>query len=382
MQKFRSTAASIAGAATGSLCLALCLALPLGCASPGNPRPPSLNLPDKATDVSAIRIGDRVKISWTPPTRTTDRVDIAFPVTVEICRDPVLPPPRIKPPRPVPVPCTAVIHLAGHTGPSEAEDVLPAAFLSAPRVALAYTIRLLNPAGRYAEGTAPVYVASGPSEPAVKDFRVTQTRPGIVLEWGETPADVAVEVTRTLMDPPKPPAQPAGKGRLPVGKKTDPAAPVLLRPATAANGMLDTAPVTGLAYTYTAQRISNVELAGHPLQLRSEPAPARTVILRDTFPPDAPRGLVSVPGSLNGKPTIDLSWDPNAEPDLAGYHVFRADLADSGATTPRLLTPELLMGPAFRDTSVLAGHRYRYTVTALDKSGNESRISEAIDDIP
>jgi hypothetical protein len=379
MRKLRFPAALLAGVLAGPLLV--------GCASPGNPRPPSLNLPDKATDVTAVRIGDRVKLSWTPPTRTTDKVDIGFPVTVEICRDPVLPPPRVKPPRPIPMPCTSVMHLAGHAGPSMAEDVLPASLLNGPRVALAYRIRLLNPAGRSTDATAPVFAASGPTEPAVPGFRVTQTRPGVVLEWGATPPEAAVEVTRTLIQPPSAAPKPKEKDPkdknkgLPIGKKKDPAAPVLLRPETVANGMLDTAPVTGSTYTYTAQRISNVELAGNALQLRSEPTAALTVTLRDTFPPGPPRGLVSVPGSLNGKVTLDLSWDANPEPDLAGYHVYRVDLADAGAA-PRLLTPELLTVPAFRDTNVLPNHRYRYQVTALDRSGNESRISEAIEDIP
>ncbi|SFS05099.1 hypothetical protein SAMN05421771_1033 [Granulicella pectinivorans] len=373
MLKLRFPAVLAAGVAVGLLCI--------GCASPGNPRPPSLNLPDKATDLSALRIGDRVKISWSPPTRTTDGVDIGFPVTVEICRDPVLPPPRVKPPRPVPVPCTAVLHLPGHAGASTAEDKLPASLLAGPRLAIAYRIRLLNPSGRSAAPTAPVFAPSGPAEPVVAAFHATQTRPGVVLEWGPTPPEAAVEVTRTLVQPQAAAPKEKKQGDIPVGKKTDPAAPVLLRPATPANGMLDTAPVTGLTYTYTAQRISNVELGGRALQLRSEPTSTISVALRDTFPPAPPRGLESVPGSLNGKATLDLSWEANTESDLAGYRVYRVDLADP-FSTPRLLTPEPLTEPAFRDTAVLPHHRYRYRVTALDRSGNESRTSEAIEDIP
>jgi hypothetical protein len=357
-------------------------ALLAGCASPGNPRPPSLNLPDKVTDLTASRIGDRVKISWSPPTRTTDGVDIEFPVTVEICRDPVLPPPSTRSRKPIPIPCTSVKRLTGHTGPSTAEDTLPASLTTGPRLAVAYRLRLLNPAGRSAAASTPVYVASGPAEPAVASFHATQTRPGVVLEWAPTPPESAVEVTRTLIQPPAPAPAPKPQGKaLPVGKKKDPAAPVLLRPATPAHGMLDPVPLISQTYTYTAQRISNVELAGHPLQLRSEPTPALTLALRDTFPPVSPRGLVSVPGTLANQPTLDLSWDPNPEPDLAGYRVYRLDLAGP-TSTPRLLTPELLAGPAFRDPGVLPNHRYRYQVTAVDRTGNESSPSTSIEDAP
>jgi len=372
-------------AATASAILAGILLT--GCASPGNPRPPSLHLPEKVADLAVLRIGDRIKIFWTPPTHTTDGVDINFPVTVEICRDPVLPPPAIRPARPVPTPCTSVQHFPAPAGPSTAEDILPPSLTALPRVAIAYRVRLLNPAGRSADPSVPVFIASGPAEPPVASFHATQTPPGVVLEWAPAPSESAVEVTRTLILPPapKPAAKPATKP-LPIGKKTDPAAPVLLRPATPANGMLDTVPVVvsqpaSQTVTYTAQRIALVELAGHPLQLRSEPTPLITLVLRDTFPPVPPRGLVSIPGTLASQPTLDLSWDPNPEPDLAGYRVYRLDLADP-SSSPRLLTPQPLSGPAFRDSGVLPSHRYRYQVTAIDRTGNESAPSAPIEDAP
>jgi len=36
-----------------------------------------------------------------------------------------------------------------------------------------------------------------------------------------------------------------------------------------------------------------------------------------------------------------------------------------------------LLAPAYRDTSVEPGHRYWYTVTAVDRAGNESEASGA-----
>jgi fibronectin type 3 domain-containing protein len=38
----------------------------------------------------------------------------------------------------------------------------------------------------------------------------------------------------------------------------------------------------------------------------------------------------------------------------------------------------LLPTPAVRDTSVQAGHRYWYTVTAVDRAGNESALSAPV----
>jgi fibronectin type 3 domain-containing protein len=59
----------------------------------------------------------------------------------------------------------------------------------------------------------------------------------------------------------------------------------------------------------------------------------------------------------------------NPETDLAGYHVYRSE---QQGTPGQLVTPDLLLSPAYRDTSVQFGHRYWYAVTAVDRSGNES----------
>src|ERR1035441_7007917 len=60
-----------------------------GCASPGPPLPPSLKLPEivSASSETATRAGDEVRLHWTTPSRTTDKMLIAGPVTAEICRE-------------------------------------------------------------------------------------------------------------------------------------------------------------------------------------------------------------------------------------------------------------------------------------------------------
>src|ERR1700734_1023122 len=65
---------------------ALLIASAVGCASPGPPRAPSLNLPEVVKDLPADRVGDAVKLHWDTPAKTTDRIDIKGPVTAEICR--------------------------------------------------------------------------------------------------------------------------------------------------------------------------------------------------------------------------------------------------------------------------------------------------------
>ena len=46
-----------------------------------------------------------------------------------------------------------------------------------------------------------------------------------------------------------------------------------------------------------------------------------------------------------------------------------------GETWTRVSGPQPLTGPAWRDSSITAGERYRYAVTAIDLTGNESQKS-------
>jgi fibronectin type 3 domain-containing protein len=72
---------------------------------------------------------------------------------------------------------------------------------------------------------------------------------------------------------------------------------------------------------------------------------------------------------------VDLSWSINVENDLAGYRVYRSETRGERG---QLLQAELVSSPAFRDSSVESGHRYWYSVTAVDRAGNESQVSEAV----
>jgi len=71
---------------------------------------------------------------------------------------------------------------------------------------------------------------------------------------------------------------------------------------------------------------------------------------------------------------VDLSWSISPETDVAGYRVYRSE--SEGARGDTL--SELLPTPAYRDASVQPGRRYWYSVTAVDRSGNESDPSPQI----
>src|SRR4030088_441429 len=64
----------------------LLLAFLTGCASVGPPLPPSLELPKPPNDLGAQRKGDRVLLTWTVPSVTTDRQRVRRPGPTWICR--------------------------------------------------------------------------------------------------------------------------------------------------------------------------------------------------------------------------------------------------------------------------------------------------------
>src|ERR1700739_607725 len=58
------------------------------CATIGPPRHPSLDLPKPPSDRRAARKGEKVTLTWTIPTSTTDRQVIHSVGPTQICRGP------------------------------------------------------------------------------------------------------------------------------------------------------------------------------------------------------------------------------------------------------------------------------------------------------
>ena len=143
--------------------------------------------------------------------------------------------------------------------------------------------------------------------------------------------------------------------------------------ATSAAEFLDTGFDYGKTYAYLVRSV----VLADGVQRESEDSQAAVVTPRDTFPPATPQGIVAalIPGSAAGSLVVDLSWSINVEVDLAGYRLYRSE---QEGTPEHLLSPDLLPTPAYRDNSVSSGKRYWYTVTAVDRAGNESAPSAAV----
>src|SRR5262249_44894145 len=134
--------------------------------------------------------------------------------------------------------------------------------------------------------------------------------------------------------------------------------PLNTKPLTGTGFMDTTAPYGAkLVYAIRATLPNKPKIEGPP----SEEA---GVDYADVFPPPAPAKL----DALSEASLVRLVWDPVGSPDLAGYAVFRSE---SGSAAVRLDT-ELVTDSFYNDTTAKPGHRYVYTVRAVDKAGNVS----------
>ncbi len=105
--------------------------------------------------------------------------------------------------------------------------------------------------------------------------------------------------------------------------------------------------------------------------IESAPSNEACVEVRDVAAPATPTGLAVLPREGG----LEVLWSPSAEPDLAGYRVYR---------TPPGGPPEKIadVGPnraSWLDDTAERGIDYRYAVTALDQAGNESEPAEAVE---
>ncbi len=94
----------------------------------------------------------------------------------------------------------------------------------------------------------------------------------------------------------------------------------------------------------------------------------------DTFAPTPPSAI-----TLAASPTtISIFFAVNPEKDVVGYRIYRSTDKDLDKVKWQLLTTELLKTNTFQDTKVESGKIYYYYLTATDKFGNVSEMSEVV----
>ena len=94
----------------------------------------------------------------------------------------------------------------------------------------------------------------------------------------------------------------------------------------------------------------------------------------DTFAPTAPASITVAAGPG----MISIFFAVNPEKDVVGYKIYRSDDAAKPKVDWTVLTPELLKTNTFQDKRVETGKTYYYYLTATDKFGNVSPMSEVV----
>jgi len=351
----------------------------------GAPLPPSLKLPDPVTDLSASRAGDQVTLAWTMPKKNTDKLLIKGSTAVQICR---------KEGSGACVPVAGGPLLPANAKGSFTET-LPASLGSgAPRM-LRYFVELKNGKGKSAGLSNAATVLAGEAPAPVLGLAATLRKDGVLLKWALAPdgapgisgTTVAIRLRRTLLTPQvKGAAAKAGGSLLPQQREPVEVS-LLVDPAEnqASNRTLDKSIHFGETYEYRAQRVTRIAAAGETLELAgplSEPVRVEAI---DVFPPNVPTGLAAVATAPDqqGGPSIDLSWQPVTNPDLAGYAVYRRESTETDGNWRRISPAQPVAGPGFHDPDVQPGQTYRYAVTAIDQAGHESAHSaEAEETVP
>lgn len=75
---------------------------------------------------------------------------------------------------------------------------------------------------------------------------------------------------------------------------------------------------------------------------------------------------------------LTLQWDPNPATDLAGYHLYQADRIGDKTTAWQRITTDLITTTTFTVT-LPDDKNYAWLVTALDKRGNQSFVSNMVE---
>ena len=341
----------------------------LACGTPGAPKAPSLNLPLPVANLTAARSGDSVHLAWTMPLRTTDHLPLNHAIPVDVCRGVAG------------LPCANVSHLLLAPGAAGVyDDRLSPDLLQGPQRLLGYRVILRNRAGKAAPSDSVAYSAAGPAPPAISGLSGEVQRAGVALSWQPAPNGAGLfRIQRRLLTSASQAQTPVANGprsaMSPPVPSADQTLAVHTRDGVDPGHALDTSAVFGQQYRYLVTRVATMAFDGHAVEVQGAESDGITVATTDTFAPAIPLDLAAVADAAAG--AIDLSWTPDSESDLAAYRVYRHE-AQGGLPLQRIA--DTGVQSSFRDTGVQRGHSYRYAVSAIDQTGNESQPSPEVEE--
>src|SRR5882724_9262708 len=303
----------------------------IGCATIAPPQPPSLELPKPPSDLRAVRKGDRVTLTWTIPSVTTDRQKVRSLGRTRICRAVELGLTECG---------TPVGEVIAKPGLGVTGKKVTASYVDAlpdqtpnPSAFVTYAIEVLNPEARGAGLSNQARVLLARTLPPPRDFMARVTGQGVVLSWtGDVPpADSAHYLYRVYR------SADGGSQRTLAGE---------LKVGGEQNLTLTDAGIEWeKTYEYRVEIVTVIAQEGKSdLQIEGDDTAAVKVFAHDVFPPAVPAGLQAVFSGPGQAAFIDLIWAPVTDVDLDGYNVYRHE---EGAA-PVKVNAERAKIPAYR----------------------------------
>jgi len=381
----------------GWLLLFVFALLAAGCASPGEPVERKPPVPEEVSDLGAEQADNSVVLTFTLPTETADHRSLEQSPAVEIFRD-FEPAAAATAASSVSAPAPA--HLTLHTTiPAAVVDnfvaggrfrypdpLQPEDFTQHPDSVVVYVVRTSISAKKESADSNAFALHIYPAPDPIDDLRGQVTHSGIELAWTapkKTPVGPAPPIASYGIYRAESQTAPSAAGSasasgenaeaVPRAETAKAPAPAMKIGEVQSTNYLDTQFELGKTYIYTVRSVVKYD-RGEIESADSNPA---TVLARDVTAPAAPQGLLTVyvPAQGNVPAHIELSWAISPETDLAGYNIYRSEQAGVPGTR---INSELLLTPAFTDMNAVPGRTYFYSVTAVDRSGNESPPSTAV----
>lgn len=305
-----------------------------GCGYEGDPKPPALMRPLKASDLSAVEHGSKIIVTFTLPGQTTEGLPIHPAPDVEL-RVGATPSPwnqdtwvagSDRVPVPSQPPATSKAPLARRV------EIDAAKYVGKPAV---IGVRVHGPKGRD-DGWATFGIDVVPTLAAPQDLKAVDAPNAVHLTWvGDAPS---YRVFHRLGD----------GDWVPIGTSTT-------------SSFDDKTFEYGKTWQYYVQ---GTRSAGDGTA-ESEASPSISFTPKDIFPPAVPTGLTVITGAKSA----ELSWDAVTDADLAGYRVYRNGVRVADALTMN----------SYSDKDVVSGSKYSYQVSSVDLVGNESARSAAFE---
>ena len=306
-----------------------------GCGYVGEPLYPALNIPARASDLSAVERGDKIEVAFTIPPLTTEGLAVKTIGSVDL--------------RVGPNPGTNGFQAEQWAASAKRIDVpapdrpgvvraeIPVRDFLGKEVIVA--VRMGNAKGRMSDWSNLAVVTVQPPLATPANVRITGVPDGVRLDW-EAPNEPRFRIFRR-----------AGQESSPTELTT-----------VETPQYLDATTEYGKTYTYYVQGLNGTA--------ESDVAGPVSIETRDTFPPATPIGVTASAGISS----IELAWERNTEPDFKGYRVYRSTEA-----APYEKIADSVEAPSYSDSKIESGKRYRYQIVAVDQAGNPSKPSEAVE---